>query len=270
MSDDVVRHRDEGLRHQDTVTASIVATAGALDQAGWATATNCPPWDVTMLIAHMTRGAESFMTIVKNGLQGITELTQTAEERQRRQAELAALSSADLLATFGQNQQSYRALLAGISDSDLARPGRHAWGMQPLWWFGDQRLAELAFHNWDLHHSLGHEQEIDAKVARYLVPTIIERNVKAFYKASPTHSGHWVIRASDVKDGTWLVEPYAEGVAMTRGPAEGDVVIQGDAAALLRWLYGRADMKDLEHAGRSQVSGSRERVSAWADMFPAP
>ena len=270
MSEDVVRHRDEGLRHQDTVTGSIVATAEKLDQAGWATATNCPPWDVTMLVAHMTRGAESFMTIVKNGLKGITDITQTAEERQRRMAELATLSSADLLSTFQNNQREYRSLLAGLSEDELSRHGRHPWALQPLWWFGDQRLAELAFHDWDLHRSLGREKEIDSGVAAYLFPAVLERNVKTFHKPSPASYGHWVIRATDVEDGTWLVEPDDAGVAMSRRSADGDPVISGDAAALLRWFYGRASIDELEQAGRVSVAGSRFRASAWGQMFPAP
>ncbi len=271
MSDDVVRHRDEGLRHQDTVAAGIVGTTEKLDQAGWQTPTNCPPWDVTMLIAHMTRGAESFMNIVKNGLKGITDITQICRRASASPWQSwQRLSSADLLSTFQKNQQEYRSLLAGLSEDELSRHGRHPWALQPLWWFGDQRLAELAFHDWDLHRSLGREKEIDSGVATYLFPAVLERNVKTFHKPSPASYGHWVIRATDVEDGTWLVEPDDAGVAMSRRPADGDPVISGDAAALLRWFYGRASIDELEQAGRVSVGGSRFRASAWGQMFPAP
>ncbi|MFN0072122.1 MAG: maleylpyruvate isomerase family mycothiol-dependent enzyme [Chloroflexota bacterium] len=270
MDIEMAARRDQGLRYQDAVASSIAETAGALDRRGWATPTNCPPWDVTMLIAHMARGAESFMNIVQNGLQGVTEITQTREEREQRQAELASLSHADLLAAFQHNQRELRALLAGLSSGDLDRPGRHPWGLQPLWWFVDQRLAELAFHHWDLAHSLGRDREIDAEVAQHLFPTLIERNVKAFYRPVATNHAAWVIRANDLANGSWLVEPEVDGVTMTRKPAQGDSIIEGDAAALIRWFYGRASIDQLEQAGRVSVNGDRTGISSWHELFPAP
>jgi uncharacterized protein (TIGR03083 family) len=270
MSKDVTARRDEGLRHQDTVMAQICETAGSLDEGGWGTPTNCPPWDVKLLIAHMTRGAESFMHIVTSGLQGVTDITTSREERERRQRELAGLSGSELLATFQTNQATLRDLMAGLSAEELGRPGRHPWAVQPLWWFVDQRLAELAFHNWDLDHSLGREREIDSDVARYLMPTIIERNVRAFHRPSPASYGHWVIRATDLENGSWLVEPDDGGVAITRKASEGDPVISSDSAGLIRWFYGRADLEQLEQAGRAAIEGARYRISAWKDMFPAP
>ena len=270
MSHEVIAHRDQCLILQDQVSALIQNTAAVLDADGWATPTNCPPWNITMLVAHMTRGAESFTAVLQAGLAGDINFTSTPEERQRRQAELAAMPSAELLATFVTNQASFRELQQSIGEADLERYARHPWALQPLWWFSDQRLAELAFHAWDLHHSLSQEIDIAANVAQFLMPSIIERNVKAFHKPSPASYGHWLIQATDVENGSWMVDPDDGGVAIARTSREHDIAIQGDAAALLRWFYGRANIDALEAEGRITLTGARFRVVAWPEMFPAP
>lgn len=263
--------RDRGLALQDQVAGEIRGIASGLDEAAWQGPTNCPPWTVQMLIGHVARAGETFLTMVNRGLQGDTEIVQMSPEaRAQREQEMASLQPADIIAMLDTNQAALSARLAGLNGDELERLCPHTRGLQPAWWFVDQRLAELAFHGWDLSVSLNREREIDTTVAQYLLPTLLERNIRTWYPNGSGGTGRWIIAASDVEGGRWLVEPTDGDLAIARSQTDGDVAIQGDAPALIRWLYGRADLEQLNRTGRVIIGGQRDRVVAWRQMFPSP
>ena len=74
----------------------------------------------------------------------------------------------------------------------------------------------------------------------------------------------------DVTEATWLIQPSSDNVSIGRQAADGDVTIEGDAAALVRWFYGRADIMALEKQGRVRLQGARDHASSWHTIFPAP
>lgn len=270
MAVDRESRRAEGLALQDGLTTEIVATAGSLAEEDWTRATNCPPWVVRDIVAHLTRGAETFAAMVDTGLRGERTFAVSMEERERRQQELTSLQPSALIDTLQSAQAGLRAKLAALDAAGLETLCPHTRGLQPGWWFVDQRLSELAFHGWDLHHSVGREREISPAVGQFLLPTLVERNLRTWHKPSPASYGRWVIAATDLADGSWLIKPDDGGVAIDREEADGDITIRCDASGLIRWLYGRASLDDLEAAGRATITGARPRLSAWSTMFPAP
>ena len=262
--------REQGLAFQDELADRVVGTARGLDEASWSAPTNCPPWKVRDIIQHLTRGAGTFHAVVDRGLRGDQSLTVDPQERERVERELSGMSTSQLIDALGDAQRGLRERLASLAPGELEVLCPHSRGLQPAWWMVDQRLSELAFHNWDLQHSLGQEQEVDARVGQYLLPTLLERNLRTWHRPAPGRSGRWMIKARDLKNDVWLVETGADGVGITRGEAEADVTIEGDASGLIRWLYGRADLLTLEQQGMANIGGSRSGLAAWKEMFRSP
>ena len=184
MTSEHIRHRDEGLVLQRELMSSILTTGQVLDDEHWSRTTTCPPWSVRDLIAHLARGAETFSAMLEAGLRGERTLSISLEEREQRQRDLSALTERELLTTVRSSQEVLQEKLARLEGDALEALCPHTRGLQPAWWFVDQRLSELAFHGWDLHVSLGTEREIPPAVGRFLLPTLLTRNLPTWSKAT--------------------------------------------------------------------------------------
>lgn len=269
MAADRIEHRQQGLALMDQEALRVKQIAGGLSETDWARPSNCPPWPVKFVFSHLVRGADGFRAIVDAGMQGETTFPGAPGDAEERMRALAELRPGELINEFEASQKRLRDRLAGLSEGELERYCPHRRGLQPAWWMVDQRLSELTFHGWDLDVSLGHEREVDATVADFLLPTLMERNLRTWYRAGPGGYGHFLIQSNGSGRPGWVVSPSDGGVAIERG-SEGDPVIEADAAALIRFLYGRASAADLEKSGRLTVQGMRWRVDAWHEMFPSP
>jgi uncharacterized protein (TIGR03083 family) len=208
--------------------------------------------------------------MVDSGMRGETTFAISQEDRERIERELAKLSKAQLLDRMRSAHHELRSRLAQLSGDAILILCPHSRGLQPAWWFADQRLSELAFHGWDLYFSLGREREIAPSVGQHLLPTLLERNVPTWHKTDETGSPRFGIRAADMADGEWQIVPSAPGATITRGRSEGNFVIEGPSAPLIRWLYGRASVEPLERAGKVAITGDRGLLAQWKALFPAP
>jgi hypothetical protein len=140
----------------------------------------------------------------------------------------------------------------------------------PAWWIVDQRVVELAFHTWDLETSIGRDTEIDARAAQFMLPAILENNLPLFHRHDPARAGSWSIHATDIDGGQWHIQSAESGARVSRESTPADVTIAGDSPVLVRWLYGRAELDELEQLGRVTVSGNRAHAIAWREAFPSP
>jgi len=91
-------------------------------------------------------------------------------------------------------------------------------------WYATHRLAEVAFHGWDLRTSLGREPVFSVEVARLLLPTLIESNVPRTYAAGLSQergSGErYALLVADHPEDAWLVTIGPAELQVSRG-AEG-------------------------------------------------
>jgi uncharacterized protein (TIGR03083 family) len=204
------------------------------------------------------------------GTRGETTFAMTQEDRERIEREFAALSTPQLLAKLRENHDELRSRLIPLSGDALLAASPHTRGLQPAWWFADQRLSELAFHGWDLYHSLGREREIPAPVGQHLLPTLLERNVPTWHKTDEAGAPRYVVRATDIDDRSWQIVPAAPGATVTRGATDGDLTIEGPSSPLIRWLYGRVSLDDLEKVRTISITGDRALLGEWKALFPNP
>jgi uncharacterized protein (TIGR03083 family) len=263
-------HRDRAHALQDELFAGIEAAAASLSDSDWQRSTNCPSWAVRDIVSHIARSGGTFAAMVDAGQRGETTFAMTQEERERLEREFGTLSTEELLARLRDNHNELRSRVAPLTGDALLTLCPHTRGLQPAWWFADQRLSELAFHGWDLYHSLGREREISRAVGQHLLPALLERNVPTWHKTDEAGSPRYIVRATDIPDGSWQVAPAAPGATVIRGATQGDLVIEGPASPLIRWLYGRASLEDLERAGTVTIAGDRSLLAQWKTLFPNP
>src|SRR5579884_2155019 len=71
------------------------------------------------------------------------------------------------------------ALMERLSADELETICFHPAGNRSARWYAQQRAAEIAFHRWDLLHSLGREAPLDEALAAFLLPMLLERDRKS-------------------------------------------------------------------------------------------
>jgi uncharacterized protein (TIGR03083 family) len=270
MSTDWAAHRDRAHALQDELFAPLYSTAEGLSDSDWQRPTNCPGWVIRDIVSHVARSGGSFAAMMDAGANGETTFAMSQEERERIEREFAALDTPDLLRKLRDNHDELRTRTGALAGDALVALSPHSRGLQPNWWFADQRLSELAFHGWDLYHSLGREREIPASVAQHLLPPLLERNVPSWHKSDEAGSPKFVVGATDMPDGVWQIVPASPGATVTRGSVGGDLSIDGPSEPLIRWLYGRASLENLEQGGTVKLSGDRSLLGQWKVLFPNP
>src|SRR4051812_28710106 len=71
------------------LSTSLGAEVRSLTPSAWAGPTNCPPWQVRDIVAHLVTSGDGFRQSVERGLAGPLDPPSSAD-RERRQEELVA------------------------------------------------------------------------------------------------------------------------------------------------------------------------------------
>src|SRR5581483_1974928 len=116
-----------------------------LPEEQWATVTNCPPWTIKRLGAHLITGVSSYLGSIERGLRGELGPWITPEERQRRMEEAEAQSPAELVGTLRAATDRFESTIGALDAEQVQKQATHSHGPRTIRWFADQRLAEVAF-----------------------------------------------------------------------------------------------------------------------------
>ncbi|MCC7371598.1 MAG: maleylpyruvate isomerase family mycothiol-dependent enzyme [Chloroflexi bacterium] len=268
---DVVRVR-EGLRLHRREGERFVADLEALTPEQWNLPTNCPPWLVRTLAAHVARQVESYTGYIKPGLRGERAEPESREARTNRMNEIAAWETPQIVRMLRETNEEFNQFFDGLTPAQLDVEGPHSHGMRSASWFVDMRLAEMAFHRLDLEHSLGQQAaDLDPETARHLLPMLLELNVPAVVNRDKTGGeGTYVLAVADDPSAVWQLAFRPGSLRVTPGVADGDVRFTSDPAALAKLVYGRATWPALEQAGRLTVSGDRTAAERFHACFKGP
>ncbi|MGE3268223.1 MAG: maleylpyruvate isomerase family mycothiol-dependent enzyme [Chloroflexota bacterium] len=267
---DVERVR-EGLRLHQREGDLFVSELAALDAAQWEQPTNCPPWLVRTLAAHVARQVESYKGNIEPGLRGEKVEPESREKRTNRMNEIAAWDTSEILKMLRETNAHFNEWFGGLTPEQLDIVGPHSHGPRTAAWFVDMRLAEIAFHRLDLGQSLGRTVDLDQETARYLLPTLLELNVPAVVNRDKTGGdGTYVLAVKGEPSAVWQMAFKPGSLTVTPGATEGDTRFEADPAALARLVYGRSTWSELEAAGRLTVSGSREAAERFHTLFKGP
>ncbi|HLZ29009.1 MAG TPA: maleylpyruvate isomerase N-terminal domain-containing protein [Chloroflexota bacterium] len=256
------------------LSAALAAELVSLRPAAWDGPTNCPPWRVRDLVAHVVVSGEGFAASVRQGLAGSVEPSITSEARARRQTEIETAGPRNAARALQAVTDDFAALYAGLADDQLATICFHRRGNRSVRWYAAHRLAEVAFHWWDVQVSLGHEPELNEQVAALLLPTLLESNAPRTYAVGLTPrrgSGErYLLAVADDPLARWLVTIEPDRLEARRADAPADLTVTGSAAALALLAYGRFELPALMQSGALRVAGDLTLTDRFALIFPRP
>jgi uncharacterized protein (TIGR03083 family) len=267
----MVRFR-EALRLLRIESEALCAELAALAPGDWDLATNCDPWTVRLLVAHLVRGAESYLMGLERGLEGVLEPALSREQRTQRMHEIAAWKPTEILSELRAITDRFEAELGSLRPDQLDILGYHSYGPRPARWFAEQRLAEVAFHRWDVLHSLGRPADLDALTAAFLLPMLLEKNLPEMMERGGLPGGaSFKLAVRGDANSAWHVAAARGSTTVTRDrEADGDVVIEGEPAALALLVYGRSRLQRLQETGRVSVAGDQGLAQRFHELFRGP
>jgi uncharacterized protein (TIGR03083 family) len=249
----------EGLRLLRAESEALLADLRALKPADWARPSNCPPWDVATLVAHVTSGAEFHYSSVERGLAGRRTSASSREERMAVAARLAAEGPARMIAVLEANTDYFEALFDRLDAAQLDTLAFHNHGLRPARWFVPHRLAEVVFHRWDVQASLGRATPPDDATVGYFLPIMLEVNLPVLYTRGARGRGRLRLVTREQPPRAWLVE--ADGAALRATPDGADApsvtISPGDLGLL---VYGRVPLATLVASGRATADADAVAV----------
>jgi uncharacterized protein (TIGR03083 family) len=256
------------------LSGTLARDLRVLSPQAWDGPTNCPPWQVHQLAAHVVSSGEGFVDSIRSGLAGSLEPSVPPQERQRRQAALEASDSDAVGDALDAVTTEFVGLYGGLREDQLSAICFHRRGNRSVRWYAAHRLAEVAFHGWDLRLSLAQDPEFDDTVAGLLLPTLLESNAPRTYAAGLSaergRGERYLLQVRDDPVLRWLVQIDPDRFDVLRDDAQADFKITASASDLALLVYGRADLPTLAESGRAQVKGETALKARFAQIFPRP
>jgi len=253
---------------------ALAAELERLAPEEWDRPTNCPPWLVRNLAAHVVTSGEIFVGAVRRGLAGSVEPDADPDARARRQAELDDAGPVAVAGALRATAAVFEDLYHGLPEDRLSALCYHRRGNRSVRWYATHRLAEVAFHSWDLQWSLGREPCLDESVAALLLPTLLESNAPRTYAAgvTPERGSGERYRLSVAGDpwARWVVRIDPERLEVQRGDAPADLEITATAENLALLVYGRRDLDSHPPSPAFGLDGDESLVARFAVTFPKP
>ena len=262
---------DLSLKYIRRLTGELRGELTALPPQDWDRPSNCLPWSVGQLVAHVVTSGELFRIAVERGLAGNIEPVISEVERARQIRELAAAAPAEVLDRLDRATDAMEALYERLSADELEVVCYHRRGNRSARWYVQHRLAEVAFHAWDVQRSLGRPAVFDREVAAFLLPMLLESNLPRTYRSGPGGEGRFRLTSvGGDPDPSWLLIASREQLDVQRDAGHADVTIAAPPETLALLIYGRADLLDEERQGRARIAGDRALAGRFHTVFPGP
>jgi uncharacterized protein (TIGR03083 family) len=264
---------EAGLRAIRASSDALIAAVASLSPAELDAPSNCPPWTVRGLVVHLIIGGAGFVASVRAGLAGSSEPT-GADERAQREHELETADAASLAAALDAVTTESLDLYDGLDDDALAAICFHRRGNRPVRWYAMHRLAEVAFHSWDLQVSLGRRAQLPEAVAALLLATLLESNAPRTYAAGLTRERgtgeRYAFAVAGDPSARRVVTIDPDRLSTARGDAAADLTITASAADLALVVYGRRDLRDSVRSGAVRLDGDLAYAERFELVFPRP
>jgi len=256
------------------LSSALSTELRALSPEAWDRLSNCAPWHVKDLVAHIIVSGEGFAASIRQGLEGSVEQSISHHERDRRQEQLAADGPANAARELDTLTDAFIGLYDGLDEAGLSAICFHRRGNRSVRWYAAHRLAEVAFHSWDFNVSLEREPTFPEGIAALLLPTLLESNAPRTYAAGLSEQRgtgeRYLLAVADDPSARWLITINPDELTAVRGDAPADVTITGPAAALALLVYGRISLSDLFQSGAIRLEGDLALAERFPSLFPRP
>ena len=267
MSEELKAHL---LAAHQAVFDGVLAAVDGLDEAGWATPTGCPGWDVHDQLAHIV-GVERAMLgdppdvvelpddlpHVKNVFGQQVEVA-VAARRGRPPAELVA----EARETFERRVRSLAAMEASTLGEPMDGPGGMRFKASQML---RTRLFDMTCHEQDVRRAVGRPGDLDGPHADIAV----EQVIRAWARNLPERLGPVGVLGIEVAGRPRATIDLRDGT-LRRGEdgPEPDAVLGLDAGQLLAIGTGRSDAPGIDELSVSGDRGLVERLLADASVTP--
>jgi len=238
----------------------------ALTPQQWAAPSSCAGWQLADLVSHVVRNGWSMLTFVSNTLEG-EDKPAFGPSVAHVQEEIKAGGNAAAAQRQQRETEEFIGLLAGLNDEQLEQVNTgHPSGPRDLAWACSQRLAEVAYHHWDLRSSLAPAAPMDAQLARHLLNYLLSpERANIMVPQPPDGSAPQTFRLRSTADGsTWRLTATPGSRQMeadAQGPA--DVEVAAEPGWLALAIYGRVPIA----APHFQITGTPDSAERFAKAF---
>ena len=145
----------------------------ALTLQQWDAPSSCAGWQLADLVSHVVRNGWSMLTFVTNTLTG-EDKPAFGPSVMPIQEDIKAGGHVAAAQRQQHESEEFIGLLAGLNDEQLGQVNTgHPSGPRDLAWACSQRLAEVAYHHWDLRSSLAAAVALDAPLASHLLTFLL-------------------------------------------------------------------------------------------------
>jgi uncharacterized protein (TIGR03083 family) len=200
---------------------------------------SCPGWRPPDLLWHLADVHHFWSSVVELRA---TTLDQVPSRERPDDAELPGIFRSGL-----------RHLLDVLTSADPATEV-WTWSGQHDVAFVVRRMAhETSMHRWDADHAAGRAAAIDGELASDGIDEFLSHFLR-FHHEGAVLDGSVHLHCTDVA-GEWTTRPTADGLVTTREHSKGDCALRGSADLLLRALWRRASITDIEVIGDAVVAG---------------
>jgi uncharacterized protein (TIGR03083 family) len=220
---------------------------------------NLASWSVADVAVHITRVSDSIDRAIHRAMAG-DRTPAFGEAARAREAEIRAMGpqgwAGHARACCGRIAET----VAGLTDAQLAQHTfPHPFGERNVRWFCTQLLTEVAFHRWDLGHSLGERGPLPEALGAYILPFMLDRDEPVFASRKTSADREVYTLVSDA--GSWKLTATPQGTATEPATAPEGTVISATPGWLCLAVYGRVrvDRPPFTVAG---PAGAAERFAA--------
>ena len=245
----------------------------------WSRQSACEDWVIGHVVAHLTRGAESWANSISRALTGdagpppgqafLTEGDRGSEViGETARASYQQLGT-QLLERFTAGYDHLAQVLATLDVEDWKRSCFHQRGSMPLGDYVEVRAQELVVHGWDIRSGMDQAAKLCDESLALMVGRVPRWVSNAFRPGldlpTPIRYRFDVQHPVPVKE-AFLVKGDSFQVEHAGGePA--DVTFRCDTGAYILLIYGRLDVEGAIAAGQLTVDGNREQASNFTTWF---
>jgi uncharacterized protein (TIGR03083 family) len=267
--------RDDPVQLIAQEQVRLLSELKKLPESAWQQPSHCEGWTNARVVAHLAVSAEFYHQTVGKAMRGDTlppsipggqrlSVDQFRERSAAKQQELSVKPRAELLSAFDKSGTALVDLLRRVAPHNMTRCGWHPRGPRPIAMFVTSRVAELAFHGWDVHVSLDPHARIRELLQPFLVHLQLQLSKRSF-EGDPELDG---LYRFELQGGlAWTTRVF--NGKMDYGPLEPapDATIRTDANHFLLLSTCRERLPHLEQRGLVKIEGDRERAEQVLGAF---
>jgi uncharacterized protein (TIGR03083 family) len=196
----------------------------------WSQQSSCPGWRVADLVMHVVRNGEAFLQFSQHALRGDQTRPPGFAYPDRdeeaaglvgpdgalRDVEIRNLGPRGCAELQAKQLRAYARLLTGLTEADKSKTGVWAACHRTIPWGARQRLAEVAYHHWDVRRSLGDYGPMEDAIASQMLAYRLEPAHSPLFRYQPAHEAKvqtFRLRSADGR--AWRVSVSDDAVPAT-------------------------------------------------------